>query len=294
VTPAIEARDQGGSTMKKLLRATGTVGVVALLAAGLSAPAATAAPASPAAPAVDKKPATVTLFTSTDEALPEKGLRLSGRVTPGVKDAKVVLQYQLIGKGWRRSQTTTTNKKGRYSFTDLPSIGGVRKYRVMAKPTPESGKGFSTEREVTVYRWWDLVSIAPREGSAVATTQRYGKFSVNGADFVKGYAGFVDQASKTYTGTADWNLTRKCTSLTTTFGVIDDADDGAVASFQLLGDGVEKFASTQALATSAPVTVDISGVFRLKYTWAVPTPAEGTTAPRVTPVMAGPEVLCAF
>jgi len=264
----------------------GAVGLVAVLAAGLVAPTATAAPHTGERRA-EFRP---TLATSSEQVVAGRSFVLRGRVTPAVKGTTVVIQKRAGGKKWIDEARVKTTRKGTFSYRDRPHAAGVRTYRVVVPAADGVGRGTSDPVRVTVYKWQSLTKVPARKNLDTWTLR---EASINGVP----YGPVIQGNSNEYSveGFSDWNLERRCLRLRTTLGNGDASDTTAIASITVSGDATALYTRSFALAESAATNLDLTGVFRLTFSWTASDPAGGATSPGGAQAMlADPEVLCAF
>ena len=143
---------------------------------------------------------------------------------------------------------------------------------------------------ITVYKWQSLTKVPVRKST---DTWSLREGSINGVPYAPVIQGnYYESAVQ---GFSDWNLDRKCLALRTTVGNGDASETNAVATVTLSGDATTLYTRSFALTESETGTFDLTGVFRLTFSWTASNPAGGAAAPGGAQAMlAEPEVLCAF
>ncbi|MDP3891215.1 hypothetical protein [Nocardioides sp.] len=272
-------------------RTCAVVTTTALLAAALTAVSgpATADDAGDARAAQAVKRFTVTIASNTTELVSGKKLVIKGKVTPKRKAKRkvVVLQKRMApGKPWKVEAKKKTNRKGGYKFTDKPGSMKPREYRVVKPASGKLKKGTSPRISVTIYRWQDLTKLKVRQAMS---TWRVPKTSINAVEYGPALNGNRYAAS----GFIDYNLERQCLRVKARFGQSDDADATAVASIDVIADGVSLFTGDFALTQSVPRTLPLNKAFRLGFHWTSTNPEDPEDKGSV-PTIAAPQVLCSF
>jgi hypothetical protein len=261
----------------------GVAALAAALTAGLTVPAATAGNA----PVERKAAYKATLKASAKSVEAGKKLILSGKVKPATKGATVIVQRKLPGKPWVKTGKTKVKKSGAFTFTDKPSVPGVRQYRVVVPKVGKVKAGKSKPVKVTVASWRSLTNVAFRNQESTAVL-------VNASIAGTTYARSVGGVSGAAQGTADWNIPTTCTSLRVRLGNGDQTDVGAQANITLDG-GPGQFVHTGSygLGKSELKTFDVSDVLRLTFTWTSTVAGSTEPAAGAQPLLAQPELLCA-
>lgn len=261
-----------------LAAAMGVSGVVA-------ATAATPTEAAPAARPATKWKATLSINKTVIDS--EESVKLSGKVVPGAAGITVKVQKRLEGTTkWVNEKTLTTKAGGVYSYKDNPATEGKRRYRVIVPTTRQHPQGVSPSVPLTIYRWQPLGELVIRSKSYTASTS---SVSVNGVDYGPSFTGYTYGVE----GAVDWNLDKRCTSLTTRVGNGDNSDDLAQATIQLVTDGTNAYVGSFALTQSQARTVDLTGVFRLAFKWSSTNP-ETMNGSGAQAVLVEPMVRCSI
>ncbi len=216
-----------------------------------------------------------------------ENVRLTGRVTPGAAGITVKVQKRLEGTTrWVDEKTLRTKTGGTYSYRDNPATEGKRRYRVVVPRTAQHPQGVSPSVPLTIFRWQPLNELAVRSKSYTGSTS---SVSINGVDYGPSFVGLTYGVE----GFVDWNLDKRCTSLTARVGNGDGSDDLAQAAVQLVADGINSYAGTFALTQSQVRTVDLTGVFRLAFKWSSTNP-ETPNGSGAQAVLAEPMVRCSI
>ena len=268
----------------KIARTCAALLVTAVAATTLAAPTAAEAAAHHRAGAY--KP---TLTASTHTVMADKKVVLSGKVKPATKGGKVIIEKRVNGKEWKEETRTTMSKSGKFSYTDKPDTAGVRQYRAVVPKHKKHKLGTSKPVSVTVMRWQYLTQVTSRVRDSVS-----GAASVQIDSVSYGHA-FVGNRYRE-AGSIDWNLDRLCTTLKGRFGESDDSDADATSHIQVEADGASLYSKDFALTQSESRTIDISGVFRLAFTWTGSSPSADPETGLVgaVPAFVETQVLCAF
>lgn len=266
----------------KLVTRVGVAGLVTASAAALIAPAA----AADRAAANERAAHQVSLRAASTELVAGHKLVLSGKVKPAVAGRKVVLQKKIGQRKWATEKRLTTNKRGRFSYVDRPSTPGERLYRVVVPRSGTVKAGVSEVVRVTIYQWLDL-SVLPARASQGTVVNGV---SIGGTPFTQSILSMAGAGQ----GFMDWNLDPSCTTLRTRFGAGDNSDADATAHVTLTGDGEQLYAGQFTLTKSEGREFDVSGVFRLAFTWSSTKPSSPEPQPGAVAVMAEPMVLCAI
>ena len=262
-----------------------TLTAAAALALSLAGTAALApAGAAPAAhPAPHRTPHKAGVFTvtaSVDETAPLVGdkVTIKGKVRPGVPGAQVNLQVKYDGrKGWKTIGHDRLNGAGKFRFEDKVGSVRERRYRVVKPAGGHRAAGQAKTEKVTVFGWRDLTSLAPATTSSMYELDAV----INGVAYPRSL-----RATTAASSSVDYNLNRDCTAFRGTAGLDDSSPSTGSAVVAVTADGVQKYSGTFALAQSAPVTIDTTGVFRLTVSAAATNGGLGAVGT--------PQVLCSF
>lgn len=275
--------------MMNALRMTAALASTALVGTMLATvgPAATAAqPDQVHARKAAYKP---TLKASADEIVSGDELVLSGKVKHAAKGVEVIIQKKIDGRKWKVEERATTNKKGKFSYTDEPHAAGARKYRAVVPAQRGRAKGTSESVTVTVFRWQYLNAVRVRDRLYTFASN---SVAINGVTYGHGFTG----SPYSDNGFIDWNLNRDCTTLEVRLGASDDSDITATSHIEVQADGSALYSKDFALGQSEATTIDLTDVFRLGFTWTASNPAADPDTGRVgaVPAFVEAQVLCAF
>jgi hypothetical protein len=174
-------------------------------------------------------------------------------VTPG---ARVVLERKYDGADWKRTRITDTLD-------------------------PHIRAGRSRVRPVVVYSWRDLSALAPAGSRGTGTMHGT---RINRTSIV-GYTGSV--------GRIGYDLDGRCGELDTTVGLRETSAKTATGTAYLRTDDVQQYAGSCALRESAHVSLPLTDVFRLAFSWTSTNPAgtpEDQSGAWVT--LGSPRILC--
>jgi hypothetical protein len=276
------------NTIHSKTRTIAAAAAVTLLA-GLGTAATTATSEAQTAPSPAKAKYAVTATVS--DAEPEKGdkVTIRGSVTPGEKGAKVVLQKRYGTKGeWKKADTDTLNSKGKFKFRDKVGSVRFRQYRVLKPADGSTKSGKSNKLGVTVFGWRDLTSLNPVSSAGTGET---GSVTINATAYAQSIVGNKFGNS----GSIAYNINRGCKRLEGQAGLSDSSALTASGAISLLGDTKGLYSNSFGLAQSAPLALDVTGVFRITLDWTSSNTA-GTPEDQSGAVIAlgSPRLLCSF
>jgi hypothetical protein len=260
-----------------------------VLLAGLGTAATTAASEAQTAPSPARVKYTVTAKVSDTE--PEQGdkVTIRGSVTLAETGAKVVLQkrYGTSGK-WKKTGTDTLNSKGKFKFRDKVGSVRFRQYRVLKPADGRAKAGKSDKLGVTVFGWRDLTSLSPVSSAGTGET---GSVNINATAYAQSIVGNKFGNS----GSIAYNINRGCKRLEARVGLSDTSALTASGAISLLGDTKGLYSSSFGLAQSAPLALDVTGVFRMTVDW-TSSNTEGTPENQSGAIIAigSPRLLCSF
>jgi NPCBM/NEW2 domain len=262
-----------------------TIAAGAILAVALSS--ATALASADAAPATQHAKAgtyRVTAKVNKTEPMVNKQIKIKATVKPAAPGAPVTLQLKYDDqKQWKTIGHGRLNSQGKVTFTDKVSSPRVRKYRVVKPADAKAGAGSGETEKVFVFGWRDLTSIPTATSSNM---YKVDSLSMNGVAFPSSVRSYIGYPAPGNTGSIEYNLNRDCKAFRGTVGVDDSSPSSGTATIQLATDGTPRYSGSFALTQSAPVTFDVTKVFRLSIT-------ETNTNNGVAGV-GTPQVLCSF
>jgi hypothetical protein len=221
---------------------------------------------------------------------PEEGdkITIRGSVTPGEKGALVVLQkrYGTSGK-WKKADTDTLNGKGKFKFSEKVDSVRFRQYRVLKPADDQARSGKSQKLSVTVFGWRNLTSLEPVTASGTSET---GSVGINGSPYEQSVVGSLANS-----GSIAYNVTRACKTFQGHVGLKDTSALTATGDIRILTDTTQAFGNTFGLTQSSPVTLDLTGVFRITVDWTSHNTA-GTEEDQSGAIIAvgTPRILCSF
>lgn len=179
----------------------------------------------------------------------------TGSVSPRAAGKPVVLQkrYRLTDP-WTTERTATITSTGTFRVGDRPSTLRARWYRIKKPASSTRGAGYSSAFKVLVFKWHYLYDL-----DEVDSDWFYSKDTLN----INGNA-YKKSLVSDETGYIEYNLNRKCKTLTATLGLSDESQSGAQANLEILGDGNSLWGRTFSLGESAPVKLTTTNVLRLR------------------------------
>ena len=222
----------------------------------------------------------VSATVNKTEPLLNSKVKIKGGVSPSSPGDLVTLQVKYEDtKAWKTIDHQRLNANSQFRFKDKVGSVRYRKYRVFKPAGPNRASGSATTKLVTVFGWRDLTSIPP------ATSNGMGKTDVVTMNAVR-YPNSVIWIYGSGPASVEYNLNRACKSFRGTAGLDDSSPSGSSAVVTLRADGVLKYAGSFALTQSAPVSFDITKVFRLTVGAAPTNWGRGAVGT--------PQVLCSF
>jgi hypothetical protein len=252
---------------------------LAVASGGLVAPAASGSPADAALAA----PYHVTLKLSAKEAVAKQDkVKLKGTVVPRPPaHSEVVVQAKYEdSKAWKRVGTAPVRADGTYVFTEKPGTRLDRTYRVVKKTDGVATVAKSRERNLNVIKWDWLTRLVPSAGENFLSAA---VMPINGDDYSHTLYGDRTLPS----GFREFTLGRDCETLEVTFGLSDRTETGGRATLQLMEDGVVSYNRTFDLGQSEPKSIDVTGVFRIRFDY-----AQVADTPATEPSLGAGRVLC--
>jgi hypothetical protein len=232
---------------------------------------------------------TFTVTATVSQAEPEQGetIKIKGLVSPARPGSTVVLQKKYADQEkWKKVGTDKPNAKGRFKFTDKVDSVRSRQYRVVKSAEGGRSAGRSAKLGVTVFGWRYLTSLGSVSGSGTYET---GSVNINAKPYENSIVGvaYDDEGSIAY------NLDRKCKEFSSRVGVGDSSEITSTGTVTLKADTTSFYTNSFALTESAPVTHDVTGVFRITMDW-TSSNTEGTPEDQSGAVVAlgSPRLLC--
>ncbi len=227
---------------------------------------------------------TVTATVNKSEPLTGSKIKIKGSVKPAAPGSRVILQVRYQDqKRWKSIDSTTLSAASKYKFKDKVTSIRERKYRVVKPAGAHRGTGHSQSLKVTVFGWRDLASLSP---VALADFMP-GDIKMNGVDYPGSLTTFGHPTPPSPpTHTNDYNLDRHCTAFRGVAGVDDRSPTAGSAQISLSTDGTLRYSGHFGLTQTAPVSFDLTNVFRLTVT--------GSAADGGVPALGTPQVLCSF
>lgn len=242
-----------------------------------------AADATPGHPAAKAAAYSVSLKVNKAEPLQGSRVKLKGTVKPAAPGSVVTLQLRYADQHkWKSIDTAKLSPSSRFSFKDKVSTVRERKYRVVKKADPGHAAGQSPTVDVTVFGWRTLTSLSPATTSSmyeVASTNINGVAYPDSIRSASPYPGYPAPS-------IEYNLNRGCKAFQATVGLDDSSPASGAASVLISTDTTPRFAGNFTLTQGAPVTFDVTKVFRISFSVS---PSNGGLA-----AVGTPQVLCSF
>ncbi|WP_210648890.1 hypothetical protein [Nocardioides sp. SYSU D00065] len=209
----------------------------------------------------------------------EDTIKVRGRVTPKAAGEKVILQQRVAGKQkWRATGSAKVKSSGAYVLEDDPSTPGMREYRVVKPASDGLRRGVSKALPVQVYAWQSLASRL----SGARVNLDPGTVMI-AAD---SYSLSLATATSGTPASVEYTLGRKCTDLRATYALTDDSATGSTGRVTVTSDGTVVDDHALAVGTVVAGSLDVTGVFRLRFDLTT------SATPAATAAIATPEVLC--
>jgi hypothetical protein len=209
-------------------------------------------------------------------------VKISAKVTPAAPGSAVTLQLKYDDqKKWKTIGHGRLNSHGKVTFKDKISSVRTRKYRVVKPADSRHGAGRGETDKVTVFGWRNLSSVKVATATSFGAT---GSVTINGVAYPDSLRTYV--FSTPGTASIDYNLNRDCKAFRGTVGLEDSSPTNGSAQVSLSADGAQKYSGAFTLTQSAPVTLDLTHVFRLSISASL---ANGGVA-----ALGTPQVLCSF
>lgn len=207
-----------------------------------------------------RRPATLTV-TSTGPTTLDAGQRyvLKGTASANLRGTSVQLQVK-DGSGWTTLVSSRVKTDRTFTLTaNATRAGRGQKLRAYARATSVTKATASATKTFTVYGWYHLSDLDKVE------SVRFGKrtASIAGQTYLKSVGNTSDFWWEK-NPFAEWALNYKCRAFRATIGLDDTSRSGSKVSFVSRVDSVERGHGTLANGTSAAVTVDLSGAYRLR------------------------------
>jgi hypothetical protein len=203
----------------------------------------------------------VTATVNKPEPLQGDKVKIRGSVKPAAPGAKVTLQLRYADqKKWKTVGTDTLSAQSKFKFKDKVSSVRERKYRVVKPAGPNRAAGHSPSLKVTVFGWRDLTSLSPANLSGFGEYENGVK--MNGVAYpnsLRSYTAYPPGSPNTI----DYNLNRACKSFRAIAGLDDSSQAAGTAQVSVSTDGAVRFTGSFALTQSAPVSFDVTRVFRI-------------------------------
>lgn len=226
--------------------------VAALTAAAGTTPATSAAPKHRAA-------YTVTATASASTVVIGKTVKFTGSVSPAAVGEKVALQVRASkSKPWETTGVAKIASGGSYTVSDRPEVTKKLTYRVVKPASDGHTAGVSASMTVTVYQWHYLTDLDYGAGRDVG---EYDTVTINGNIYKKS----LRATSGSYPGFLEYDVRRRCTTLTGVVGLSDFSSSDGSGEIELLADGNSIYDHTFTFGTDESVSLDISNALRLRF-----------------------------
>ena len=232
------------------------------------------------------KAGSFTVLASVNKSEPLQGskVKIKGSVKPAAPGAKVKLQLRYADqKKWKTVATDTLSGQSKFKFKDKVGSVRTRKYRVLKGAGPNRAAGHSTSLKVTVFGWRDLTSLNPAASSGFSEYDNGVK--MNGVAYPNSLRTYYPTYPPGSPNSIDYNLNRACKSFRGVVGLDDSSQINGTAQVSMSTDGTPRYTGTFGLTQSAPVSFDVTKVFRLTVSAVL---ANGNAA------VGTPQALCSF
>lgn len=186
-----------------------------------------------------------------------KTATVSGTVSHARTGSSLMMQ-QRHGKKWTNLRHVKVGTGHTFKYAARPSTPGAATYRACAPADKSHLAGCSSSVTVQIYKWHYLTDLNEIDGESVYT----GTSNINGSTYTKslhdGYPGYG-------TTWIEYNVNRKCSTLTGTYGLSDNSATGSVSQIELLADGNSLYKRAFSLGQSEQVTTKLSGYLRIRF-----------------------------
>lgn len=241
------------------MRRTASILTALALAAGTTA--ALTAPTATAAPAAKKAKPAITLKVDKTVVEAGKKVTLKGTIKPkkGTKGDKVTIQQRNGDKPWKTQAKVKVNGKGKFTWSDKPTTGTVRKYRAILPKTKKHAKATSKAVTVTAAQWMNLLEVQWAHSARMdSKTTR-----VNGVDYPRSAQNYFWSGATD--ASIELNLYRRCYKLKAEVALSDTTVSNSSAKMTLQLDGVTKLTKdVSALGTKLAYNADLTGAYRAR------------------------------
>lgn len=203
-----------------------------------------------------------------ESTLAGKFFTVAGTISPA-RSRMTIIQEKIGGK-WLNMGRVQASSNGSFSRTVRLTKAGLHNLRAYSPANSQFGAATSEVIEVsTLAKFWlkDTNSSARFNGVTYAHSYSWSLYNIG--------------ASST-----DWDLQRKCTLLSLTVGIADDARSGSAGRFEIYVDDALEFSKTVAFGESQEATIDLTGGLRLRVD-VIKTSSTGTGM-----VIGDPQITC--
>ena len=263
-----------------------TIAASLALAATLSATALASADAAPSTHPAEHARAgayRVSATVNKTELLLNSVVKIRAKVFPAAPGAEVTLQVKYEDrKSWKTIDRGRLSNAGKVIFKDKVGSVRERRYRVVKPADAGHGAGQGTAPRVTVFGWRDLTSLSP---ATFNTMSEVDTSNINGVAYPQSLRAYLNYHSPS-SALTDYNLNRDCKAFRGVVGLDDTSPEAATATIRLSTDGIQRYSGSFALTQAAPVTFDVTQVFRLSLS--------ATSNGSAVAAVGHPQVLCSF
>lgn len=180
-------------------------------------------------------------------------MSLRGYINPKANNKTVSIERYILGK-WRQTMTAKTNSTGLYRVNGRPTKPGKFSYRV------RYGTAVSRTVTLVVTPVSYLSEMRPESSNSLSNG---GSVEMNGNVFPRTL--YSSSCCGSGGGNAEYNLGRKYKVLTATVGTLDSGTSTTWrGTWTIKGDGVVLASGQTRLGFTQPVSVNVSGVLRLR------------------------------
>ena len=203
---------------------------------------------------------------------------IRGTVKPAAPKQRVFLQ-QLARGTWSTVLAKRLTKKSKYKLVMNPTRAGVNQFRVCKKAYKKIRAACTNPVRVSVYRWHYLTDFDAVDGDGYDEGDT---LSTNGVAYKK--------SIRLYTpGFIEYNLDRKCRTLSAVAGADDENTTGSVVNLEVLTDGASQVNRNYGLGQSERISPSLVNILRVRLEGADVVDEGADYA-----VVGSPRVYCSF
>lgn len=211
-------------------------------------------------------------------------VKLTGTVKPSTVGSALVVQ-QKAGSTWNKIRTIQTAAGSTFAVSVRPAAAGTATYRVCKAGAGAYRTTCSAPVGVGVYRWHYLTDFDAADSNGYINETAV---AINGNSYARGLRDSYIGQSIHY---REYNLNRRCSTLTGVYGLSDTSRSGSQARVAVLADGNLKFEQVFSLGTAVSRSINVSTYLRVRYETSGISNGTGSFG---VGAVGNPRVLCRF